>query len=69
MTITEASKELYQSLRKFDEVVGTGVVTNDNSPYIVVYIEKATKVVLDKIPKIYKGNNVKTEISSPFFSF
>lgn len=69
MTIAEASRELFQSLRSYDEVVGTAVVTKNNSPYIVVYIEKATKAILDRIPRNYKGNNVKTEISDSFYSF
>lgn len=69
MKIADASKELYQSLRNYDGVVGTAVVLKTDTPYIVVYLEKATKVILDKIPRIYKGNLVKTEVSGSFFGF
>jgi hypothetical protein len=69
MKITDASKELYQKLRTYDEVVGTGVVAKSDAPYIVVYLEKASKAILDKIPSFYKGNSVKTEVTSPFFGF
>lgn len=69
MSIVQASEELYKSLRKYDEVVGTGVSLQDNRPYIVVYLQKTSKAILDKIPQIYKGNHVKTEISGSYFSF
>ncbi|WPQ63371.1 hypothetical protein SIO70_00655 [Chitinophaga sancti] len=69
MRITDASLELYQTLRAYDEVVGTAVVSKNDKPYIVIYLEKATKAILDKIPPSYKGNQVKTEISGSFFSF
>ena len=69
MKINEASRELYQSLRTYEEVIGTGVESKNNTPYIVVYLEKATKAILDKIPLRYKGIVVKTEITESFFSF
>lgn len=69
MSITEASRELYLSLRNYNEVVGTGVVSKNNTHYIVVYLEKASKAILAKIPTKYKGNSVKTEISDAFYGF
>lgn len=69
MKITDASSELFVLLRGFDEVIGTGVTTSDERPCIVVYLDKASQKVLDKIPLRYKGNKVKTEISDHFYGF
>jgi hypothetical protein len=67
MAIKEASNELYKSLRHTDGFVGTDVVSHDDTSYIVVYLERKTKELLQKIPPRYKGNTVKVELSAPFF--
>ena len=66
MSIYEASKELFKTLRSYDEVVGTGVVSKSDASYIVVYIEHMSNSILQKIPPFYKGNSVKTEVSGSF---
>lgn len=74
MSIAEASKELYKTLRDCDGVVGTGVVSEDDKSYIVVYLEKTKSFwkrrnLRKRIPPKFKGNFVKTEFSSPFIGF
>jgi hypothetical protein len=61
--IESASKELYSKLRKYDEVVGIAICHTNGIQYIVVYLAKISNIILKKIPNIYKGNIVKTEIT------
>lgn len=63
MDIKNASKELYSELRVYDEVLGIGITKINGISYIVVYLAKVSKAILRKIPKNYKGNVVKTEIT------
>lgn len=63
MDIESASQELYSKLRIYDEVVGIGVRHINGIQYIVVYLAKISSIVLKKIPNIYKGNIVKTEVT------
>lgn len=66
MTVKEASFELFMQLRDNNEVVGTGVRNNEGESYIIVYLTKAKRHLLNKIPHEFHGNLVKTEISSRF---
>lgn len=63
MNIELASKELYSKLRIYDEVIGIGVHRKNGIQYIVVYLAKLSNIILEKIPKVYKGNNIETEIT------
>ena len=67
MEIKRASKELYSKLRIYDEVVGIGVCRINDTNYIVVYLAKITKKILEEVPSVYKGNSVKTEVTGDIF--
>lgn len=62
-----ASQELYSKLRVYDEVVGVSVCKKKNIKYIVVHLTKLSGIILDKIPNIYKGNNVETELTGNIY--
>ncbi len=66
MKATDASKKLYQRLKVYDDVVGIGVSSINDNQYIVVYLAKKTKSILKKIPTVYFGNSVKTEVTGNF---
>jgi hypothetical protein len=68
MDITDASHKLYDSLKQYKEVVGTGVQRGGKMPCIIIYLTEASKIVLEKIPSSYYGNLVKTVVSGQFFS-
>lgn len=67
MKATDASKRLYQRLRVYDDVVGIGVCSINDSQCIVVYLAKSSKSILKKIPTVYFGNSVKTEVTGNFY--
>jgi len=67
MDIERASIELYLQLRIYDEVVGVGVSNNNEIKYIVIYLGKISEFILKKIPIVYKGNFVKTELTGNVF--
>jgi hypothetical protein len=74
MSISDASKELFKTLRDCNGVVGTGVVSKNDKSYIVVYLEKTKSFwkrrnLRKQIPPTFKGNSVKAKFSSPFFGF
>jgi hypothetical protein len=69
MKVTKASEDLYKSLAKYDEVIGTGVEVVSDRHFIVVYLKKLTRFIKSKIPRSYEGNQVKTEITGPFSAF
>lgn len=62
MDILIAKKSLYNRLKSFAEVVGAGIKEKNGTEYIVIFISKATKKILDSIPKEFEGNKVETEI-------
>jgi hypothetical protein len=66
MTVKEASSELFSQLKENDGIMGTGVRKSGSTSYIVVYLEKAKKALLNKIPHEFQGNQVKTEVSGRF---
>ena len=67
MNIVDASNELYDSLKGYHEVLGTSVQKRNNVPYIIIYLAKASKAILNRIPSEYRGNKVKTEITGEFY--
>ncbi|UEG49370.1 hypothetical protein LK994_12080 [Ferruginibacter lapsinanis] len=67
MKAADASKKLYQRLRIYDDVVGIGVCSANDGQCIVVYLAKRSKEILKKIPDIYFGNCVKTEVTGNFY--
>lgn len=66
MSVLEASNELYNRLKNNDEVIGAGVEKRKDVDYIIIYLTKATKHILDKIPSEYRGARVKTETTGNF---
>jgi hypothetical protein len=62
----EISNELYNKLKDYEEVVGTGVKNRNNASYIIIYLTKASKAILSKIPSQYRGIHVESQITGNF---
>ncbi len=62
MDIKTASQELYSKLRVYEEVVGMGVSHINGIQCIIIYLVKKSDNIFSKIPSMFKGYNVKTEI-------
>jgi hypothetical protein len=67
--ITTAKKELYSSLKAYNEVVGSAVRENNGDNYIVIYLNSLTDALQNKIPRKFKGFTVKTLISGDISAY
>lgn len=68
MTPADASTALYKKLRDNSKVMGVAVREKDTNPFIVIYLQKPGKTILNKIPKTYQGYDVKVEYSGQLYA-
>jgi uncharacterized FlaG/YvyC family protein len=69
MDITTAKKSLYETLKSFREVIGAGIQEKNGQEYIVIFLSKASKTILKKIPPEFEGNRVETQIKGAIGTF
>jgi hypothetical protein len=67
--ITKAKKSLYERLKGFSEVSGAAIQEKNGSEYIVIFLSKASKAILDIIPSEFEGNRVEAQIKGPIHAF
>ena len=67
--IIVAKKSLYERLKSFSEVIGAGIQEKNGKEYIVIFLSKASKSILKKIPSEYEGNSVTTQIKDTIHAF
>lgn len=60
--IVTAKDELFDSLKRYQEVIGASIRTYNGDKYIVILLARLTKKILSRIPSNYMGNRVKHEI-------
>lgn len=63
----DVSDELYDLLKSYSDVLGVSLQRRNGMDYIIIYLAKATKSLLSKIPSEYRGVKVKTEVRGGFF--
>jgi hypothetical protein len=63
LTIQEAKKELYESIKEIPDVNGIAISGKENKQYLVVYFEKEPSIAnAIKIPLTYHGYVVNTKV-------